>query len=367
MKILKGMKYRIYPNIEQQYKLTIQFGHARFAYNSTLSAYKDYYKETGKSLSFKDSSSRITRLKCNDETNWLVQADSQVLQQKAKDVATAYKNFFEGRAGYPSFKKKHDKQSIRYPQRVKFQNNMTYLPKVGYVKTVFHRPLEGIQKSTTVSKTKTGKYFISVLCQIDLVVTAHTNKDSKIGIDLGLKNFYTTSEGTKVPHPKLLKKAERAIKIAQRKLSKTKKNSANRRKARLHLAVKHEHLANARRDFLHKQSDSLTSEYSLIGTETLRVSNMMKNHCLAKSIGDSGWAEFVRQLEYKAIWNGGIVFKIDTFFPSSKTCSNCGYINKDLKLSERKWFCIGCQTILDRDINAAQNILNQATAGVAEC
>lgn len=367
MKILKGMKYRIYPNVEQQKLLAIQFGHARFVYNSTLAARKTCYTETGKGLSFKDSCQRITNLKVSTETLWLSQADSQVLQQKAKDVNTAYQNFFKGLASYPQFKKKHSVQSIRYPQRVRFQESYTYLPKVGQVKTVFHRPLEGVQKSTTVSKTKTGKYFISVLCEIELAPTTHTNENSSIGIDLGLKDFYVTSEGTKVAHPKLLRKAERAVKISQRKLSKTKKQSANREKTRMRLAIKHERLANARKDFLHKQSASLTSEYSFIGTESLKVRNMMRNHYLAKSIGDSGWSEFVRQLEYKATWKGGTVFKIDAFFPSSKTCNLCGYINQDLKLSDRNWLCPDCKTILDRDINAAVNILEQATAGAAGC
>jgi len=365
MLIRKGMKYRIYPNAEQRQNLAIQFGHARFVYNSTLAARKDHYKETGKGLSGFASMKLVTSAKTEERTCWLTQADAQVLQQKAKDVDTAYRNFFKGLAGYPSFKSKHAKQTIRYPQRVKFAEGSTYLPKVGHVKTIFHRPIEGTQKSTTVSKTKTGKYFISVLCEIEMVIPEHTG--ASIGIDLGLSHFYIGSNGVKVEHPKLLRAAEREVKIAQRKLSKTKKGSANREKARLRLAKKHERLANARKDFLHKQSASLTDQFSFIGTETLRVKNMMKNHCLAKSIGDSGWSEFVRQLEYKALVKGGHVFRIGTFFPSSKRCNACGYINKELKLSDRAWICPECNTTLDRDINAANNILEQATAGAAEC
>jgi len=363
--IQKGMKYRIYPNKEQQQKLAIQFGHARFVYNSTLAARKTHYKETGKGLSCFDSTKMIVVAKKEIGTDWLTQADSQVLQQKARDVDTAYRNFFRGLAGYPSFKSKHDKQTIRYPQRVKFNAGSTYLPKVGHVKTQFHRPLEGTQKSTTVSKTKTGKYFISVLCEIEMVVPEHAG--ASIGIDLGLSHFYIGSDGKKVAHPKLLRAAEREVKIAQRKLSKKKKGSANREKARLRLALKHERLANARKDFLHKQSAHLTDQFSFIGTESLRVKNMLKNHCLAKSIADSGWSEFVRQLEYKSVKKGGSVFKIGTFFPSSKKCNPCGYINKELKLSDRYWVCPICHTKLDRDLNAADNVLEEATAGVAEC
>lgn len=365
MLIRKGMKYRIYPNAEQKQKLAIQFGHARFVYNSTLAARKDHYKNTGKGLSCFDSIKLITVAKRETATDWLTQADSQVLQQKAKDVDSAYKNFFKGLAGYPSFKSKHNKQTIRYPQRVKFNKGSTYLPKVGHVRTKFHRPLEGTQKSTTVSKTKTGKYFISVLCEIEMVVPEHTGPS--IGIDLGLSHFYIGSDGTKVAHPKLLRAVEREVKIAQRKLSKKKKGSANREKARLRIAIKHERLANARKDFLHKQSAYLTDQFSFIGTESLRVKNMMLNHCLAKSIADSGWSEFVKQLEYKSAVKGGSVFKIGTFFPSSKKCNLCGYINKELKLSDRYWVCPGCDTKLDRDLNAADNILEQATAGAAEC
>ncbi len=190
---------------------------------------------------------------------------------------------------------------------------------------------------------------------------------ASIGIDLGLKEFAILSNGEKIDHPKLLKKVEREIKIAQRKVSKKKKGSQNRRKARFRLAKKHEALTNRCKDFLHKQTAMLSDSYDFIGTESLKVNNMMKNHCLAKSIGDSRWSEFVRQLEYKSAWKGGMLFKIGTFFPSSKTCNKCKHIFKELKLADRTWQCSNCGAQVDRDVNAAINILEQATAGAAEC
>ena len=361
MNIELGMKFRIYPNQTEKARLAVQFGHARFVYNNTLVARKEHYELTGKGLSKFDCNKRITQLKRDENFSWLKEADSQVLQQKSADVDTAYKNFFSHRAGYPSFKNKHDKQTIRYPQRVTFIGNKTDLPKVGQIKTVFHRALLGNQKSVTVSKTKTEKYFISVLCEYEADKPIHTGP--AVGIDLGLKTFLITSDGAKTKHPKLLKEKETKIKKAQQALSRKKKGSKNRQKARLKLAIQHEKLANARKDFHHRESFRLTSEFGFIGTESLKVSNMMKNHCLAKAIGDSGWSEFVRQLEYKSVWKGGYVFKIGTFFPSSKTCFNCKSINKNLTLSDRSWTCSDCGSVLDRDINAAKNILAEATVG----
>jgi len=364
MEIQMGMKYRIYPNQTEKACLAVQFGHARFVYNSTLAARKNHFESTGKTLSKFDCNKRITELKKDENFSWLKQADSQVLQQKSADVDTAYRRFFKHLGGYPTFKRKSNDQKIRYPQRVRFVGNKTYLPKVGFVKTKFHRPLIGIQKSVTVSKTKTNKYFISVLCVYEINQPVH--KGPAVGIDLGLKDFLITSDGTKTKHPKLLKTKEIRIKRAQKSLSKKLKGSNNRTKARLKLAILHEKLTNARKDFLNKESFRLTAKYSFIGTESLKINNMVKNHCLAKAILDSGWGEFVRQLEYKSTWKGGQVFKIGTFFPSSKTCNKCKHINHDLKLSDRIWTCPGCKSVLDRDFNAAENILEEATAGAAE-
>lgn len=361
MLIRQARKYRVYPNKEQQHLLAIQFGHARYVYNQALANRKAYYKLTGKGLSTHDTITNLVVEK--GKTEWLKEADSQVLQQKLRDLDTAYKNFFQKRAKHPKFKSKHGKNTIRYPQRVKFSDSCTYLPKVGWVKTVFHRPLIGTQKSVTVSRTKTGKYFVSVLCEYELEIPKNTNPS--VGIDLGLTHFAILSNGEKVASPRYLREAEKRLAKAQKRLSRKKKGSANRAKARIKVARLHEQIANQRKDFLHKLSHNITSRFGFVALEDLHVAGMVKNHCLAKSISDSGWGAFVTMCGYKANLSGGYLYQIGRFFPSSKTCSNCGYINSNLQLSDRDWLCPECSTTLDRDINAAVNILAQATAGVA--
>lgn len=361
MLIHRAKKYRIYPNADQQQKLAVQFGHARYVYNQALNARRSHYKETGSGLTAHQTIVNLVGVK--QATPWLIEADAQVLQQKLRDLDTAYKNFFQKRTRYPKFKSKHGKQSIRYPQRVKFSDSKTYLPKVGWVKTVFHRPLVGKQKSVTVSKTKSGKYFASVLCEWEIEIPE--NHNPSVGIDLGLSHFAILSTGECIDNPKHLRKAEKRLTRAQRKLSKKQKGSANRRKARLRLSRLHEHVANQRKDFLHKLSHKVTSEFGFIAMEDLNVSGMLRNHKLARSISDSGWSEFVRMCQYKSETSGGAVQQIGRFFPSSKTCNQCGYVNSDLQLADRDWECPQCAAQLDRDVNAAINILAEATAGVA--
>jgi putative transposase len=298
------------------------------------------------------------------ETPWLKEADSQVLQQKLIDLDAAYRNFFQKRAGYPKLKSKSDKQAIRYPQRVKFTESKTYLPKVGWVSTVFHRPLVGTKKSVTFSKTKSGRYFVSVLCELDIEVPVNNNP--AVGIDLGLSSFAVLSTGEHIVSPQYFRKSEKKLAKVQRRLAGKKKGSANRAKARAQVARLHEHTANQRKDFLHKLSHAITTDFGFVGLETLHVKGMVRNRRLSKSISDSGWAEFVRMCKYKAETSGACVVQVDKFFPSSKTCGNCGYVHADLQLSDRKWICPQCASELDRDLNAARNILEQATAGAAE-
>jgi putative transposase len=358
----RSRKYRIYPNAEQEQKLAVQFGHARYVYNQALAARQEHYKKTGKGLSAHQTIVDLVNLK--QENPWLKEAVAQVLQQKLRDLDTAYRNFFQKRAGYPKFKSKSDKQTIRYPQRVKFTESKTYLPKVGWVPTVFHRPLVGMQKSVTVSKTKSGKYFISVLCNLDLEVPVNSNP--AVGIGLGLSSFAILSTGKLIDSPQYFSKSEKKIAKAQRRLSRKKIGSANRNKARIKVARLYEHAANRRKDFLHKLSCTVTTGFGFVGLETLHVKDLVKNHHLVKSISNSGWAGFVRMCKYKAETSGAYVAQVDTFFFSRKTCSNCGYVHEDLQLSDRDWICPQCTTELDRDLNAAINILAQATAGAAE-
>ena len=360
----KAFKYRLYPNQAQEAALRIQFGHARFIYNWALDTRKKYYQACGKGLGFYPLKRMATDLKRQPEYTWLKDADSQVLQAKIEDLDRAFKNFFERRAKYPHFKSKKDKQSIRYPQRFKFNGNRIYLPKVGWVKAVFHRPLEGTPKNVTVSRTKSGEYYVSVQCEVEAI--AKPNGKPAVGVDLGLTHFATLSTGEKVEHPGYLRQAERRLKRLQRWLSRRKKGSRNYDKARLLVARQHEHVARQRADFLHKLSYRLVTQHGLIKLENLNISGMLKNHSLAKSIADSGWGMFGRFCEYKATWYGSEVQYVDRFFPSSKACHVCGLINSGLTLADRDWTCEGCGTHHDRDHNASINLLIAPTAGAAE-
>jgi putative transposase len=361
MKSFKAFKYRLYPNQDQQQKIAIQFGHSRFVYNNALNNRKEHYKETGKGLSCFETINALTSMK--KDLVWLKDADSQVLQQKLRDLDRAYVNFFQGRAAYPRFKSKHDNQSIRYPQRFKIEDKQIYLPKIGKVKIVLHRDIEGIAKNVTISKTKSGKYFASIQCEIEIFL--FNNNLPPVGVDLGIKTFAVLSTGEKILHPAYLRESEGKLIRLQRQLSKKKKRSANRKKARLKVAILHEKIANQRKDFLDKLSYRLTVNHGAIGLETLNVKGMVKNHCLAKSISDSGWSIFGKQCEYKAIVNGSSVHRVDRFFPSSKKCNVCGAVNSKLKLHHRSWICNTCETEHDRDFNASVNLEKFCTAGVA--
>jgi len=363
MMVRKAFRYRIDPTAEQEQALSVQFGHARFIWNWALALRKSAYQETGKGIGYYDLKRRATALKSQAETAWLKEADSQVLQAKLEDLEKAYQNFFAKRAKFPRFKSKRDGQSIRYPQRFKFYENFTYFPKVGWVKTKFHRPLEGRPKNVTVSKTKTGKYFVSIQCEVEIV--EQPARGGEIGIDLGIKSFLATSEGGKRDNPRHLQQAEKRVKRLQRHVSRRSQGSAGREKARVLLARQHEKVANQRLDFLHKLSTRLVGSYGLIGMEDLNVRGMLKNRRLAKAISTTGWGMFRLMLEYKGAWYGSSVYKVDRFFPSSKTCSGCGYVLDDLPLSVREWQCPICGVIHDRDLNSAINILNETRAGIA--
>lgn len=358
----RAFKFRLYPNQAEQAVLAKQFGHSRFVYNQGLSARKKQFKETGEGLSFSGTTKLLPGMK--RELPWLKEADSQVLQQKLRDLDTAYKNFFDGRARYPSFKKKSGKQTIRYPQRFKIEGSRIYLPKVGWVKFKQHRIVEGTPKSATVSKTKSGKYFVSILCNVDIELPP-PNRHTAVGIDLGLSSFVVLSTGEKIVNPRFFRKIERKITRAQRRFSRKKKGSANSRKAKRRIALLHERVTNQRADFCHKLSHRLVTKYGLIALEALNIKGMIKNHSLAKSISDAGWGSLVKMCEYKAPWHGSEVRKIGRFFPSSKRCSHCGWVNNDLKLNDRSWTCL-CGVTHDRDVNAAVNILIECTVGATE-
>lgn len=349
----KAFKFRSYPDRDQADELDRQFGYTRFVYNHYRAVREEYYQETNSGLNYHDCAADLSeRLKA--EHPWLKDADSQALQQVLKDLDRAYVNFFAGRADYPKFKRKHAKQSMRYPQRFKLDGNKIYLPKVGWVKIVRHRRIEGEMKNCTVSKTKTGKFFVAIQCEVEH--TTPEQKPDSVGIDLGLSTFATLSTGEKVAPPKHLRKAERRLQIRQRRLSRKVKGSNSRAKARRTVAVSHEKVANQRCDFHHQLSRQIVNRFGVIGLEDLSVKGMIRNHHLAKSIADAGWSQFVQFVTYKAGWAGGEIVKHDRWFASSRICNDCGEKNHSLTLSDRQWVCLSCGVLHDRDENAAKNL-----------
>ena len=317
----------------------------------------------------------LPQLKRNEETKWLKEINSQSLQYSLENLDNAFTKFFKKQGGYPKFKsKKNPKNSFGIPQNtyVDFEENKVYIPKFKTgIKIVIDRRFEGITRSSTISKVN-SKYYISILVQNNdaLPIKPKISENKAIGVDLGIKSFLVTSDGVKVDNPKYLKQSMRRLKIRQRKLSKKVKGSNNKKKSVKIISSIHEKISNKRTDFLHKLSTELVKNNETICLETLKVSNMIKNHCLAQSISDVSWSEFVRMLVYKADWYGCNILRIGTFEPSSKMCS-CGHINNDLKLSDREWICIKCGTHHDRDVLAANNIkkfafVKQNTSGTGE-
>lgn len=364
MVIRLSYKYRIYPNNAQKEKLSNQFGCARFVYNFFLRQRIDFYAEMGKKLTYDDMSLYLTAMKKEDDFLWLKKAHSQVLQISLRNLDRAYNNFFNNKAKFPVFKKKNSKQSCSFPQGFRVSGNNLYVPKVGLVSIKLHRAIVGEQKNLTISKTKSGKYFASIQTEQEMPEPEYSG--SVIGLDLGIKDFAVLSSGEKIGNPKYFRKSENRLKKLQRRLSKTKNGSKGRERARLKVAQQYEKITNQRKDFLHKLSKRLTNENQVIAIEDLNIKGMAKNRSLAKSIHDAGWYEFTRQLEYKGVLYGCKIEKINRFFPSSKRCSTCGFVEQRLHLSDRSWVCQECGTSHDRDVNAAKNILIFYTAGVAE-
>ena len=367
MTVKRAYKYRFYPTDEQAHNLACTFGCVRFVYNYALHRRKRSYFDHGVKLSTKDLSAAITALKKEEGAAWLKEVSSVPLQQALRHLDTAYTNFFEGRADYPTFKKKHHAQSATYTDNAFTLKNgkLTLAKQKEPLHIVWSRPLpEGAQPSSvTVSRDKSGRYFVSLLVEEGRGTLPLTSK--AVSIDLGLKSFLITSDGETIPNPKYYARDEKKLAQAQRKHARKKKGGKNRNKARKKVARLHARIADTRHDFQQKTSTKLIRENQVICLETLNVKGMLQNHKLAKAISDVGWGEFTRQLEYKAKWYGHTLVKIDRWYPSSKTCSDCGHVLDTLTLDVREWVCPCCGTWHDRDINAAQNILAAGLAASA--
>ncbi len=364
MKQKRAYQYRFYPTPEQAQILSRTFGCARYVYNWALRLRTDAYYKEQKRIGYHETSARLTLLKQQADHAWLNEVSCVPPQQALRHLEKAFKNFFEGRAKYPTFKKRHGEQSAEYTTSAfKWDGIHLTLAKMDAPLDIhWSRPLpKGVKPTTvTVRKDTAGRYFVSILVEEDIKFLPVITK--QIGLDLGLKSMVITSEGHTSGNPKCFHADEKKLARAQRRLSKKQKGSKNRAKARLKVARIHARIRDRRRDYQHKLSTQLIRENQTICVESLQVKNMVKNHSLAKAISDVGWSEFVRQLEYKAAWYGRTLVKIDKFYPSSKRCFDCGHVLDSLTLDVRTWTCPECGVVHDRDINAAQNIL---AAGLA--
>lgn len=350
--MLKAFRYRISPTNRQKELINKHIGCSRFVFNLALETKQMAYAGSRFNLTCFALHEQLKDLK--KECEWLKEVNSQSLQQSITNLDRAYTAFFKGQNSFPKYKKKSNGGSFNIPQNVFLEDNKLIIPKFKEgIDIVLHRPIKGVIRQAIISRTPTGKYFVSILCETGEVIKPKVKikENTTVGVDLGIKTFVVASNGKEYDNPKFLRKAQDRLKFVQRKYS---KNKGKRTKHRL--AVLHEKVANQRNDFLHKVSTELIRDNQSIAVETLQVSNMLKNHKLAQSISDAGWGMFVSMLEYKAEWYGKNILKIGTFEPSSKTCSCCGAINKELQLKDREWTCKSCGTLLNRDVNASCNI-----------
>ncbi|MDD4805040.1 MAG: IS200/IS605 family element RNA-guided endonuclease TnpB [Candidatus Pacebacteria bacterium] len=363
----KAYKYRIYPNKQQKILIQKTFGCCRFVYNQYLAKRIELYKQDKSTMNYIACSNDLKNLKI--QYKWLKEIDSVSLQSSLKDLDIAYQNFFrrikqgDCKAGFPKFKSKKDNKKS---YKTKFTNNniqvlgkQIKLPKLGLVKCKVSKQIDRRILNATISQNPSGKYFVSICCT-DVKIPQYLSTSAVVGIDLGIKEFAITSDRQHILNPKYLSKSEKKLAKLQRQLSRKTIGSNNRNKARIKVARQHEKVSNQRNDFLQKLSTELIKTYDVICLEDLKIKNMVKNHKLAKSISDVSWGEFVRQLQYKAMWQHKMVQKIDTYYPSSQICSNCGYKFTSTKdLSVREWNCPQCGKHHDRDENASINILNE--------
>ncbi|PIS39252.1 MAG: transposase [Candidatus Nealsonbacteria bacterium CG08_land_8_20_14_0_20_38_20] len=367
----RAYQYRIYPNKKQRVLLEKHFGATRWLFNYGLQRKIETYQKTGRNISCFELSKELPNLKSQKETEWLKEINAQSLQMSLRALDNAFVRFFRKKKGFPNFKSKKNKykQSFSIPQgnRINFKKRKASFIKIGEIKIRIDRQFKDKIIKATISKNKINQFFVSYI--VDENIKPPKPKPIKekttIGIDLGLNYFAVLSNGKRIKNPKYLKKSEQRLRVLQRRLSRKKKGSNKREKVKFKVAKLFNKISNQRSSFLHKFTEQLTrdNQVDTYAIENLNVNGMLKNHCLAKSIADTSWSEFIRQISYKSKWYGKNLLMIGRFEPSSKMCG-CGYINNDLKLSERKWTCPECKIKNNRDLLAAQNIKKFALLGL---
>ena len=381
----KAYKYRLYPNKEQTILLAKHFGCARFIYNHFLFRKNEAYKTGGENLGLFETHRQMSAMKKTEEHGWLKEVYSHSLQAALRNLDAAYQRYYkamrEGKAvaitrdgkltgrrmHEPRYKSKRDaRQSVTFPDNVKVVDGKLVLPKFkSPLKMKMHRPLGGKICHATVSRSVTGKYYVSILCEEEMQMPPRAR--GEVGIDLGLKEMAVCSNGDRIANPKFLEKGEKHLKYLQRHVSRKRKGSNRRRRARLRLSRYHEKVANRRKDYIHKFTARIVRENQTICIEDLNTKGMQSNHHLAKSIGSVSFNEISRQLEYKSRWNGRDFVKVGRWYASSKTCNRCGHKNTELTLNDREWICPHCGAEIDRDYNAALNILQEGKRILSGC
>ena len=364
-RITRGYKFQILPTEEQKTFFAKSFGCSRFVFNYFLNARKEYYLKNGKGIGYNDAAKLLVKLKEVKDTEWLNEVNSQSLQQSLRQLDVSYQRFFKKISKFPTFKSKYDKQSFMVPQHFSFENGLLTIPKLKAIKVNQHRPFGENYEICflTISKTKTNKYFVSFIVDEDF--TPRFKKINKsVGIDLGLIDLMTFSDGKKISNPRIAKKYRKKLVYQQRQHSKKTKKGHNRERARVRLSKTYEKITNVKLDYAHKLTNDIVKNQDTIVMETLSIVSMMKDHRKARPIQEVSWYEIVRQLKYKSEWNDRKFIQVDRWFPSSKTCNDCGYINQSLKEGDREWNCPICNIHHDRDYNASLNILKQGLCGL---
>ena len=365
MKVIqKTYKFRLYPNKEQEKMLANYFGSVRFVYNHFLAKRKEQYEQTRKSSNYYEQAKELTAMKKTEAFSWLKEINSQTLQHALRHLETAYVNFFKGRTRFPRFHSKKHGGSFAVPQYFKVEGNRIFIPKFkGGIRFAKSQDVLGELRNMTVSVTPGGKYYVCIMAHVEVGDLEKTNLS--VGIDLGLKDFVITSNGDRYSSNKFIKKYSKKLATMQKHLSRKKKGSGSWNRQRIKVARLQEKITSCRNDKLHKISVELIRRYDVVCCEDMNVKGMAKNHHLAKAVSDASWGTFVTMLEYKAKWYGKELVKIGRFYPSSKTCHHCGHVKEDLSLEDRYYTCPNCGELIDRDLNAAKNILDEGLRNIS--